>query len=102
MLGGLLRLGLDQELALGSPHADEWRKVLARCQLDPIKALAISLAAETVNLDQDPTNTNEIAAPLRSWLTKLAAQAAALDARHREARSARRLRLVRRAAHSRG
>ena len=77
---------LDQELALGSPHADEWRKVLARCQLDQIKVLAISLAAETVNLDQDPTNTNEIAAPLRAWLGKLAAQAAALDARHPEDR----------------
>ncbi|MSP37914.1 MAG: hypothetical protein EXR70_05435 [Deltaproteobacteria bacterium] len=75
---------LDQELALSSPRADEWRKILARCQLDLIKALARSLAAETVDLTQEPTN--EIAAPLRDWLGKLAAQAAALDTRHPEDR----------------
>ena len=34
---------LDQELALASPRAEDWRKVLARCQLDQIKALARSL-----------------------------------------------------------
>ena len=43
---------LDQELALASPRADDWRKVLARCQLDQIKALARSLSAETVELKQ--------------------------------------------------
>jgi len=75
---------LDQELALQSPCADDWRQVLARCQLDQIKALARSLAAETVALKQEPAK--EIAAPLRHWLGKLAAQAAALDARHPEDR----------------
>ena len=76
---------LDQELALASPRADDWRKVLARCQLDQIKALARSLSAETVDLTQEPVN--EIAAPLRHWLGKLAAQAAALDTRHPENRT---------------
>ncbi len=77
---------LDQELALASPRADDWRKVLAHCQLDQIKALTRSLATETVDLNQDPAKTKEIAAPLREWLGKLAAQAAALDARHPEDR----------------
>jgi len=76
---------LDQELALASPRADEWRKVLARCQLDQIKALARSLAAETVDLKQGLANG--MAAPLRDWLGKLAAQADALDARHPENRT---------------
>ena len=75
---------LDQELALASPRAEDWRKVLARCQLDQIKALARSLSAETVELKQEPAQG--IAAPLRDWLGKLAAQAAALDARHPEDR----------------
>jgi len=75
---------LDQELALASPRAEDWRTVLARCQLDQIKALARSLAAETVELEQEPAK--EIAAPLRQWLGKLSAQAAALDARHPEDR----------------
>ncbi len=75
---------LDQELALASPRADDWRKILARCQLDQIKALARSLAAETVELEREPAQ--DIAAPLRDWLGKLAAQAAALDARHPEDR----------------
>jgi len=75
---------LDQELALHSPRAEDWRKVLARCQLDQIKALARSLTAETVDLNQGPTK--DIAVPLRDWLGKLAAQAAALDARHPEDR----------------
>ena len=76
---------LDQELALASPHADEWRKVLARCQLDQIKTLARSLSAETVDVKQKPAIG--IAAPLEEWLGKLAAQAAALDARHPEDRT---------------
>jgi ATP-dependent helicase/nuclease subunit A len=75
---------LDQELALASPRAEDWRRVLAHCQLDHIKVLARSLAAETVELKQ--AASNPIAAPLREWLGKLAAQAAALDARHPEDR----------------
>ncbi|MGZ8452211.1 MAG: UvrD-helicase domain-containing protein [Candidatus Binatia bacterium] len=76
---------LDQELALASPRADEWGQILARCQLDQIKALARSLAAETVELEREPAQ--DIAAPLRDWLGKLAARAAALDARHPEDRT---------------
>ncbi len=75
---------LDQELALDSPRAEEWQKILARCELDQIKTLAKSLAAETVDLKQEPAN--EIAAPLREWLGQLSAQAAAMDARHPEDR----------------
>lgn len=76
---------LDQELALASPRADDWRKVLVRCQLDQVKALARSLSAETVDLKQEPAN--QVAAPLREWLGRLAAQAAALDAGHPEDRT---------------
>ncbi len=75
---------LDQELALASAHAEDWRKVLARCQLEQIKALARSLAAETVELELPPAQ--ELAAPLRQWLGKLSAQAKALDDRHPEDR----------------
>ena len=75
---------LDQELALASAHAEDWRKVLGRCQLEQIKALARSLAAETVALEQAPAQ--ELSAPLRQWLGKLSAQAKALDDRHPEDR----------------
>ena len=47
-------LGLLRNWRSASPRAEDWRKVLARCQLDQIKALARSLAAETVDLSQTP------------------------------------------------
>ena len=53
---------LDQELALASPRAEDWRKVLPRCQLDQIKALARSLSAETVELNQEPAQGDRRAA----------------------------------------
>ncbi len=75
---------LDQELALQSANGEDWRKVLARCQLDQIKALARSLASETVDLE--PAQAAGIAAPLRQWLARLSAQAKSLNARHTEER----------------
>ena len=39
-------LWLDQELSLDSAHAADWQKILPRCGLDQIKALAKSIAAE--------------------------------------------------------
>ena len=75
---------LAHELALASPRADDWRKVLGRCQLGQVKALARSLATESVDLQQDPVKA--ITAPLREWLNRLAAQAAAMDGCHSEDR----------------
>ena len=77
-------LWLDQELSLGSAHAEEWRKILPRCQLDHIKTLARSLAAENVDLRQD-IGAGDSAA-LRVWLARLARSAAALIKRHPEDR----------------
>jgi ATP-dependent helicase/nuclease subunit A len=79
-------LWLDQELSLRSPHAEDWRKILARCQLDQIKALAKSLCAETVDLRQNTNGPDNIPAALRDWLSKLEGKAATLIERHPEDR----------------
>ncbi|HEX9788916.1 MAG TPA: UvrD-helicase domain-containing protein, partial [Candidatus Binatia bacterium] len=64
-------LWLDQELSLRSPHAEDWRKILPRCRLDHIKALAKSIAAENVDLRQNGDGANAVPAILRDWLAKL-------------------------------
>ncbi|HXD52071.1 MAG TPA: UvrD-helicase domain-containing protein, partial [Burkholderiales bacterium] len=75
---------LGQELALTSARSADWRVVLARFQLNQIKALAHSFASEVVDLRQDVTAA--LPAPASDWLTKLEANAAALSARHPEER----------------
>ena len=76
---------LDQELALASPRAADWRKILARFQLDQIKILARSLSSEVVELRQ-PSATG-IPAAIGVWLAKLEKNAAALNQRHPEDRN---------------
>jgi ATP-dependent helicase/nuclease subunit A len=75
---------LGQELALTSARSADWRVVLGRFQLNQIKALAHSFASEVVDLRQDVSAA--MPAPVRDWLTKLEANAAALSARHPEER----------------
>jgi ATP-dependent helicase/nuclease subunit A len=77
---------LDLELALASPRADDWRKILARFKLDQIKALARSLSAETVDLRQQSNATKVIPAALTAWLARIESDARALIARHPEDR----------------
>ncbi|MBM2803467.1 MAG: uncharacterized protein HW419_1360 [Deltaproteobacteria bacterium] len=77
---------LDQELALESPRAEEWRKILARCQLDQIKALAESLSAEAVELSRNSEMANPMPTALSDWLARLDRDATALIARHPEDR----------------
>jgi ATP-dependent helicase/nuclease subunit A len=78
-------LWLDQELSLRSRHAAEWQKVLPRCELDQIKALAKSMAAE--NVDLRPSSPGErIPAAVADWLAELEAKAAGLIKRHPEDR----------------
>ncbi|HEX2932895.1 MAG TPA: UvrD-helicase domain-containing protein [Candidatus Binatia bacterium] len=79
-------LWLDQELSLRNAHAENWRKILARCQLDHIKALAKSIAVENVDLKQSSNGVNAIPPVLREWLAKLEGKAASLSARHPEDR----------------
>ena len=79
-------LWLDQELSLRSPHAEDWRKILPRCRLDHIKALAKSIAAESVDLRQNADAIGAVPAVLRDWLAKLESKAAALIERHPEDR----------------
>ena len=79
-------LWLDQELSLRSSHAEDWRKILPRCQLDQIKALAKSISTENVDLRQNLDGRNAIPATLRDWLAKLEGQAAKLIERHPEDR----------------
>jgi ATP-dependent helicase/nuclease subunit A len=79
-------LWLDQELSLRSPHAENWRKILPRCQLDQIKALAKSISAENVDLRQNTNGQHAMPAVLRDWLGKLEGKAAALIERHSEDR----------------
>ena len=79
-------LWLDEELSLRSPHAEDWQKILPRCRLDHIKALAKSIAAENVDLRQNADGANAVPAVLRDWLAKLESKAAALLERHPEDR----------------
>jgi ATP-dependent helicase/nuclease subunit A len=79
-------LWLDHELALESAHAAAWRKILARCQLDQVKALAKSLSAETVDLERPRDDAAQMAPALQSWLSALADSARALSGRHPEDR----------------
>lgn len=79
-------LWLDQELSLRSPHAEDWQKILPRCRLDHIKALARSMAAENVDLRQNIDGANAVPAILRGWLARLESKAAALSERHPEDR----------------
>ena len=80
-------LWLDQELSLRSSHAADWRKILPRCRLDQIKALAKSISTENVDLRQNLDGPNAIPPALCGWLTKLEDQAAKLIERHPEDRS---------------
>jgi ATP-dependent helicase/nuclease subunit A len=73
---------LDQELSLRSEHAADWKKILPRCTLDQIKALAKSMAAENVDLRQNSNGGSAVPAALRDWLVKLEAKAAALIERY--------------------
>src|SRR5580765_6419620 len=61
-------LWLDQELSLGSLRAAEWQKVLSRCRLDHVKALAKSLTTENVDLRQNTDDVTTIPAALPDWL----------------------------------
>ena len=79
-------LWLDQELSLRSPHAEDWQKILPRCRLDHIKALAKSIAAENVDLRQNADGADAVPAVLRDWLAKLESKAAALIEGHPEDR----------------
>jgi ATP-dependent helicase/nuclease subunit A len=79
-------LWLDQELSLRSSHAEDWRKILPRCQLDQIKALAKSIATENVDLRQNLDGQTAIPPTLRDWLANLEGQAAKLFERHPEDR----------------
>jgi ATP-dependent helicase/nuclease subunit A len=75
---------LDVELALSSPRAEEWRKILARCQLEHIKALAKSLSAEAVDLRRISDTANSMPTALTDWIARLDRDAGALIARHPE------------------
>ena len=76
---------LDVELALSSPRAEEWRKILMRCQLAHIKVLAKSLSAETVDLQRSDA-VNSTPPALTDWIARLEREARALIARHPEDR----------------
>jgi ATP-dependent helicase/nuclease subunit A len=79
-------LWLDRELALGSPHAEDWRKILAPLKLDQIKALAKSLSAETIDLSHDANEAKKMPDALSAWLDNLETKASALIERHPEDR----------------
>jgi ATP-dependent helicase/nuclease subunit A len=89
-------LWLDQELALESPRAGEWRKVLKHLTLEQIKDLAGSLCSESVQLERVQATRSGDAA-LGAWLRSMLASAASLSERHPEDRNNEKLV---RAAHS--
>ena len=75
-------LWLDGELSLRSIHAEDWRKILSRCPLDQIKALAKSIAAENVDLRRTGDGAIPVPPDLDPWLAKLEGKAAALIERY--------------------
>jgi ATP-dependent helicase/nuclease subunit A len=78
-------LWLDQELALESPRAGEWRQALKQLTLEQIKDLAKSLCSESVQLE--PLRAKQAGdAALRAWLRSLLDNAASLSVRHAEDR----------------
>ena len=78
-------LWLDQELALESPRAGEWRQALKQLTLEQIKDLARSLCSESVQLE--PLRAKQPGdAVLRTWLRSLLDSAASLSERHPEDR----------------
>ncbi|HKX51726.1 MAG TPA: 3'-5' exonuclease, partial [Candidatus Binatia bacterium] len=79
-------LWLDQELALESPRAGDWRKALKQLTLEQIKDLARSLCSESVQLE--PLQAKQPGdAALRAWLRSLLDSAASLSKRHPEDRN---------------
>jgi ATP-dependent helicase/nuclease subunit A len=79
-------LWLDQELALSGAHADQWRIILRRLNLEQIKTLARSLAVESVELDRQTDRPGVLPPVLAGWLATLAIRADALVGRHPEDR----------------
>jgi len=80
-------LWLDQELSLKSSHADDWRKILKKLDLEQIKGLARSLCSETVELTRGEANQQrQLDRVLRAWLQGLLATAASLSENHPEDR----------------
>ncbi|HVO92918.1 MAG TPA: UvrD-helicase domain-containing protein [Terriglobales bacterium] len=79
-------LWLDQELSLNGAHTDSWKAALAKVTLDHIKALAKSLAAETVELKRNGKNRTAMPQALKIWLAQTAAKAVALMGTHTEER----------------
>ncbi|HEX2229303.1 MAG TPA: UvrD-helicase domain-containing protein, partial [Candidatus Binatia bacterium] len=78
-------LWLDQELALGGPHANDWRFVLAKLNLEQIKALAQSLSAESTEL-RPAAGIHPRLPAMSLWLDQLSERAAAVIERHPEDR----------------
>jgi ATP-dependent helicase/nuclease subunit A len=79
-------LWLDRELALNGAHADDWRIVLRKLNLEQIRTLAESFSAESVELSRPTRTPGEQPPELARWLTHLSARAAALIERHPEDR----------------
>jgi ATP-dependent helicase/nuclease subunit A len=79
-------LWLDQELALDSRRAGEWRKALRQLTLEQIKDLARSLCSESVELESPRTNQPGNAV-LSTWLRSLIDSAARLSECHPEDRN---------------
>ncbi len=84
-------LWLDQELALDAAHAEEWRIILPRLNLEQVKTLARALAVETVELNRQIDKPGALPPILARWLTSLTARAAALVERHPQDRQNERL-----------
>jgi ATP-dependent helicase/nuclease subunit A len=79
-------LWLDQELALESPRAGEWRKTLKHLTLEQIKDLARSLCSESVELEALRAKQPGHAA-LCGWLRSLMDSAARLSEHYPEDRN---------------
>ncbi len=75
---------LDDELAAGGLHHDQWRAVLAGTSLDELRDFAAMLAGELVDLDEleGQCRGDAPAGPPRDWLSAVSTKAAHLLAEH--------------------
>jgi ATP-dependent helicase/nuclease subunit A len=71
---------LDDELAAGAPHHEQWRTVLSGTTLDDLRGLAMRLAGDLVDLDEleRQCRVDSPEGPLRDWLTDIHAKASRL------------------------
>ena len=80
---------LEEELSLDNPQGDLWKAALQQWSLQEIRALALALSSETVDINhvQKQAHGKGLPEPIALWLKTLVARAEDLQSRHPESRN---------------